>query len=259
MDDMKICLLPSHVLDPAHLQPLTTFLINGTFALDGGSLGFALELKDQIRVRAILVTHAHADHIATLPVFIAEVFPFLEEPIRLYSTDGILDALRKYVFNDIIWPDFQRIRPGNSLAAGLELVRVESRIPFEAENLRITLVPVNHSVPTVGAIIEDDGAAVAFTSDTYHTDEIWQIAHRVDRLKAVFVDVSYPDEMENLAAAAGHLTPHALELELAKLNRDVRVFATHLKPQLRARVLEQLAKMRRSGVEACEIGRDYYF
>ena len=256
---MRVCLLPSNLSDPLHLQPLTTFLINDTLAVDSGSLGFALDLDRQRRVRKVVVTHTHTDHIASLPVFIAEVFPFLKEPISLYSTAEILGGLRKHVFNNTIWPDFHQIILLNASGVSLHYSEVEPRVPFEAENLQIMLVLVNHVVPTVGVVVEDGRSAVIFTSDTYHTEEIWKVANGTERLKAIFVDVSYPNEMEALAAASKHLTPRALDMELSKMNRESQVFAVHLKPQFRAQVIQQLACMNHPNVSACEIGHEYVF
>jgi len=256
---MRVRLLPSNLSDPSHLQPLTTFLINDTLAVDSGSLGFALDLESQRGVRKVVVTHTHTDHIASLPIFIAEVFPFLKEPISLYSTAKILGGLRKHVFNDTIWPDFLQIKLLNGNGASLHYSEIDPMVPFEAENLRMMLVPVNHVVPTVGVVIEDDHSAVIFTSDTYHTEEIWKVANATEQLKAIFVDVSYPNEMEALAAASKHLTPQALDIELSKMNREPRVYAVHLKPQFRAQVVQQLAWMNRPNVSVCEIGREYVF
>jgi cAMP phosphodiesterase len=256
---MRVRLLPSNLSDPSHLQPLTTFLINDTLATDGGSLGFALDLDSQRAVRAIVVTHTHTDHTASLPIFIAEVFPFLKEPISLYSTAEIIDGLRKHVFNDTIWPDFHKIILPNGNEASLRYSEIEPMVSFEAEDLRVMLVPVNHVVPTVGVVVEDDHSAVIVTSDTYHTEEIWRVANATEHLKAVFVDVSYPNEMEALAAVSKHLTPQALDIELGKMNREPRVYAVHLKPQFRSQVVQQLARMNRPNVSVCEIGREYVF
>jgi cAMP phosphodiesterase len=256
---MRVRLLPSNLNDPSHLQPLTTFLINDTVAVDGGSLGFALGLEGQRLVRKVVVTHTHTDHIATLPVFIAEIFPFLGKPIALYSTAEIIDGLRRHVFNNAIWPDFQQIKLLGGDGAGLQYERMEPMVYFEVENLRMMLVPVNHAVPTVGVLIEDDHSAVLITSDTYHTEEIWKVANQAEKLKAIFVDVSYPNELESLAAASKHLTPQALDIELRKMSRDPQVYAVHLKPQFQAKVVEQLARMKRPGVSACRIGHEYVF
>lgn len=254
---MKVQLLPSNCKEPAQLQPLTTFLVNDGLAIDGGSLGYGLTLEQQRQVRCVVITHSHIDHTASLPVFIAEVFPFLKEPVLVYSTREVISSLKEHIFNDLIWPDFHQIELLDGNHMGMRYVEVEAGVPFETHGLKITPVRTNHTVPTIGLAVEDSRSAVVFTSDTYHTEEIWHLANRLEHLKAIFVDVSYPNEMETLAATSKHLTPQSLDKELRKLSRDVPVYAVHLKPQYRTVVLDQLGAIRRPKVSAAEIGHDY--
>jgi cAMP phosphodiesterase len=256
---MKIRLLPSSCSEPDTLQPLTTFLVNETLAIDGGSLGCGLALEQQKRVRRVIITHAHSDHIATLPVFLAEVFPFLKEPVCVYSVLEVIRALQDHVFNDLVWPDFYSIDLLHGDGPGLRYVEIEPLVPFEVEGLRVTPVEMNHTVRTIGLAVEDDRSAVIVTSDTYHTEEIWRLANRLEHLKALFVDVSYPNEMQALAAASRHFTPRSLAEELRKLKHAAPVFAVHLKPQFQATVRQQLAQLDRSDVVVAEIDHDYCF
>ena len=256
---MRIRLLPSSPTDPGTLQPLSTLLVNDTLAIDGGSLGVGLGVEEQRRVRSIIVTHSHADHIASLPVFLAEVYPFLEGPVSVHSIPEVIGALRRHVFNDIVSPDFGTIELPRGGGRGLRYVEIEPLVPFEVEGLRVTAVEVNHTVRTIGMVLEDDRSAVVVTADTHHTEEIWRRANGLDRLKGIFVDVSYPDEMDELAAVSKHLTPRSLALELQKLQRRVPVLAVHLKPQFHAVVRRQLADLGRADIEVAEIGREYAF
>lgn len=256
---MKIRLLPSNLTDPVQLQPLTSFLVNDCLAIDGGSIGISLGLDAQQALRHVVVTHSHADHTATLPMFVAEVFPFLQQPVGIYGTADVIAGLRDHVFNGTVWPDFQQIRLSNGSAAAIRYSEVYPPNPFDIDGLRITPVWTNHTVPTIGMALEEGDSSVVITSDTYHTDAIWEVANRLRGLKAVFVDVSYPNEMESLAEASKHLTPRALDLELAKLQAAVPVYAVHLKPQFRTRTIEQLAALGRPNVLIGEIARDYRF
>jgi cAMP phosphodiesterase len=256
---MDIQLLPSNLNDPQHLQPLTTFLVNDSIAVDGGSLGFALGIEKQKQIRRVIITHSHADHIATLPVFIAEAYPFLLEPVYVYGSRQVITSLRRHVFNDEIWPDFHQIRLLNGSASGLNYVEVEPPITFTVEGLSFTPLWVNHTVPTTGLVVDDGRSAVAITSDTFHTDEIWRYARSLSHLRAVFVDVSYPNDMLSLAFDSKHLTPEALDVELEKLGLEVPVIAVHLKPQFRSRVIEDLRALNRPNVLIGEIGRVYHF
>jgi ribonuclease BN (tRNA processing enzyme) len=123
--------------------------------------------------------------------------------------------------------------------------------------LSVTPIPVNHVVPTMGLIVSEGDASVIFTSDTYVTDRIWQAAREIEGLKAVFVDVSFPNEMEELAAASKHFTPKSLAADLKKLNRDVEIYAVHIKPSNREQVISQLGQLTNPAVHVAQIGLVY--
>ena len=53
---------------------MTCLLVNGTIALDAGSLSQALSIERQVRVRSILLSHSHMDHTNSLPFFIENVY-----------------------------------------------------------------------------------------------------------------------------------------------------------------------------------------
>ena len=65
---MKVQLLPSNVARPYDCQTLTSFLVNDRLVIDGGSIGFSLNPQDQLGIQHFVVTHTHADHIASLPI-----------------------------------------------------------------------------------------------------------------------------------------------------------------------------------------------
>jgi cAMP phosphodiesterase len=256
---LKIKLLPSIAGKQSQLQCLTSFLINDRVSVDGGSIGFALEPNQMSQVRHIIITHTHSDHTASLPIFIAEAFVSLDGPVRVYASQEAVQAMRHYVFNDQIWPNFERIPLLNGGGACLEFHLLEPRKPINIDGLDVTPIPVNHIVPTLGLLIEDDNAAVLFTSDTYCTDEIWLLARQREKLKAVFVDVSFPNELGKLAADSKHLTPELLAEELKKLDRQVEVYAVHIKPTNRDLVIDQLKSLNNPFVSVAELGREYQY
>ena len=57
---------------PWHRQ--TSFLLDGTVSLDAGALTQSLTLEEQARVRSIILTHSHLDHVASLPFLVENVF-----------------------------------------------------------------------------------------------------------------------------------------------------------------------------------------
>jgi cAMP phosphodiesterase len=231
--------------------------VNDCLAIDGGSIGFALLPEEIGTIRHVIVTHAHSDHTASLPIYIAEAYTTLDGPITIYGGTEVVAALRQFIFNDHVWPDFEKIQLSNGAGPTVKFEVLEARKTVNIAGLAVTPIPVNHIVPTFGLVVESGGAALMFTSDTYTTDEIWQRAAGVQGLRAVFVDVSFPNELAELAAVSKHLTPKLLAGELEKLNRDAGVFAVHIKPSNRETVIRQLHDLNDSRVAVGEISKVY--
>ncbi|MBI3652926.1 MAG: 3',5'-cyclic-nucleotide phosphodiesterase [Acidobacteria bacterium] len=254
---MRIKLLPSNVHASGQLQTLTTFLINDCLTIDAGSISVGLTPDEMSLIRHVVITHSHNDHIACLPVFVAEAFTELDSPVTIYGIEEVIHALKNFIFNDQIWPDFELIELTNGQGATIRYETLEPRTPVVIAGLRITPIPVNHTVPACGMIVEDEHATIIFSADTYTTDELWQRAAEQKNLKALFVDVSYPNELEELAAVSKHFTPQSLARDLQKLRREVEVYAVHIKPSNRQQVITQLQALNNPLIAAAEIGRVY--
>lgn len=254
---MRIKLLPSSAGRESQLQCLTSFIIDDRLAIDAGSLGFALAPGEIGRVRHIIVTHSHSDHTASLPIYVAEAFTVLEEPIIIHGSSEVIAALRQHVFNDDVWPDFEKIELGNGRGPTIEFRELHARETVNIAGIDITPIPVNHVVPTFGLLVKNEDATVAFSSDTYITEEFWKAAREAENLKAVFVEASFPNEMAELAEASRHLTPSLVASELKKLDRDVDVYVVHIKPTNRAEVIEQVLALNNPRVFVGEIDHLY--
>ena len=172
----------------------TTYLINGTVAIDAGSLGLYGTIAEQSRIKHVLITHSHLDHIGSASCLrIDAVYDGSGDCVQIYANAHVLDCVRKDVFNNRVYPDFFHIstfRPPY-----LEAHELTSGKPIEVAGLRITPVEVNHVVPTFGFVVEDDHSAVVFPSDTGPTDEIWKVARACPHLKAVFLECTFTESL----------------------------------------------------------------
>ncbi|HXG13064.1 MAG TPA: 3',5'-cyclic-nucleotide phosphodiesterase [Gemmataceae bacterium] len=238
-------------------QFLTSFLINDTVGLDAGCLGLYGSPAEQARVKHLLLTHSHLDHLASLPMLIDNTYTGTGDCLTVYGSEEVLDSLRRDVFNNRLWPDF--ITMSRTQPPFVRLQPLEPGRTVEVAGLRVTPVPVNHVVPTLGYIIEDDGAAVAFSSDTAPTDELWERANRTPNLKAVFLEATFPEALDWLAKLAYHLTPSRFAAEARKLTRPVRLIAVHIKPRYHAQVVKELEALGLPGLEIGLFGISYQF
>jgi ribonuclease BN (tRNA processing enzyme) len=215
--------------------------VNDALCVDAGAVTDALSLEEQERVRAVLVTHSHMDHVASLPFLVENVFGRARGPLEILAPDDVLDALRTHLFNDALWPDFSRIegQAGPSLTA--------------------TAVKVSHVVPTYGYVLADERAAVVFSGDTGPTDAIWSAARRAPNLKALFVECSFPSDLQPIADVSCHLTPTTLRAEMVKFPKDVPIYLYHMKPPALERLAAEIAAIGDSRLHVLADGDDLAF
>ncbi|MGH9361078.1 MAG: MBL fold metallo-hydrolase [Thermoanaerobaculia bacterium] len=236
---------------------MTCLLINGSIALDAGSLSQALSIEQQVGVRTILLTHSHMDHTISLPFFIEYIYGRRDRAADIHASPATIYAIRKYLFNNATWPDFTRLP--NHLLPAVRFHEFKSEEPLEIEGVRFTPIPVDHLVPTHGFLIESGASAVLWSSDTGPTQRLWEVANRARNLKAVCLDTSFDNALQEVADVSLHLTPQTLERELEKLHVKVPVLLHHLKPPCVARIHQEVRALGLPDVEFLEQGRVYTF
>ncbi len=233
----------------------TSFLLDGTVLLDAGTITSVLSIEEQIAIDYILITHAHLDHVRDI-VFLADnvYYSKKEGPaVKVMTTQGIIDALKTHLFNNIMWPDFSAIPTPEDHILKFEVI--QPGVKFQLDNLAITAVRVSHTVETVAFLIEFEGGSVIFIGDTGPTEEIWKVARELENLKAVFIEVSLPNSMKETADVTGHLTPDRLDSELKKLGvLTPRICLFHMKPQYEKTIREEVALIRNVDVHILSEG-----
>ena len=256
---MKIQLLPSTFDEKGRAtqeQRLTSYLVDDRVAIDAGSLALALSDKQHSAVRDIIVTHPHMDHIASLPIYIDDLFGFLESPIRIHATEEVINLLERDVFNWTVYPRFSEL--SNERGPVMVYVPFKVGVEFEVAHLRVTAVNVNHIVPTVGMIVSDGKTTLAFSSDTAETEEFWRLVNDRPRIDALLIEASFPDSLAKLAEDSRHFTPASLGRELRKLkHQGIEILAVHLKPAYREKVVAELEALNIPGLKVMEIGHAY--
>ncbi len=236
---------------------MTCLVVEGTVALDAGSLSRSLPIERQRRIATILLTHSHLDHTNSLPFFIENVYDETRSAIEIHASPETIYAVRKHLFNNASWPDFSRI-PNNLLPA-IRFRELAEEVPVALQGVRFTPISVDHLVPTFGFLLEKDDAAVLWSSDTGPTTRLWEVANQTPTLKAICIDTSFDNSMQEIADISLHLTPRTLALELEKLERDVPVLLHHLKPPYVERIRAEVAALGDPRIGFLEQGRTYEF
>jgi ribonuclease BN (tRNA processing enzyme) len=256
---VKIKLLPSTIDAEGRASPeqrLSCFVVDGCVAIDAGSIAIGLAETERWAVRDIIITHPHMDHVATLPIFVDDLFAFLEEPVRVHATPEVCALLARDVFNGTVYPPFQEFDNGRTRV--MEFVPFSEGEAFRIAHLTVKAVAVSHIVPTVGLVVSDGARTIGFSSDTSATEEFWRVVNREPRLDALLIESSFPNRLRKLADASGHLTPEALARELHKLTHtDLDILAMHLKPAFRVQLVEELKALGIPRLTAMEPGREY--
>jgi cAMP phosphodiesterase len=236
----------------------TCFLVDGRMAIDAGALTQGLELPDLLKVDDIVLTHSHFDHVKDVPLLADLLVGRRKTPVRVHASPECAQALREDVFNDRLWPDFTRIPDaGNPV---ITVVQFDPKRPFRVGRYQIRPVPVVHPVESMGYLISDGRATFAISGDTGPTDLFWERVNLERKLKAVLVELSFPNSLQWLADVSGHLTPRTLAGELAKLERNgFPVLLYHLKPAYVAELRREVAAMKIPNARVLRLGDEFTF
>jgi ribonuclease BN (tRNA processing enzyme) len=235
----------------------TCFLLDDTLALDAGALTVSLPLERLDRLDDIVLTHGHFDHVKDVPLLADLLVGRRERPVVVHASGECARTLREDVFNGRLWPDFTRIP--DERRPVIEIRAFDDGRPFRAGHYEFDPVRMAHTVESTGYVVSDGAAAIAISGDTGPTRAFWERVNGVAGLRALLVETSFPSRLQELADASGHLTPHTLRGELAKLDRrDVPVLLYHLKPAFADEVRAEIAALH-PGVRILSTGDRFTF
>lgn len=235
----------------------TSLVIDGKVALDAGSLAQALPIERQRAIDTLVLTHSHMDHTSSLPFFIENVYDRGSAEITVWASEPTTYAIRKYLFNNDAWPDFTRL-PNNLLPA-VRFGELEQEAAVTLKGIRFKPILVEHRVPTFGYLVESGDSAILWSSDTGPTFRFWEVANQTPNLKAVCIETSFDNSMQEIADLSLHLTPASLRLELAKLERSVPIYIHHMKPPCVGKIRREVEALGDPRVRFLEQGRTYDF
>ena len=223
----------------------TAFLIDGRVALDAGSITHALSLDQQAAIEVVCLSHVHLDHVRDLPLLADNLFGIRGRPLEVVCCPATAKSLREHLFNDVLWPDFFEL-PNPHHPQGHPILEMRVTMTGDllyAAGLEIETVAVQHPVACRAHLVRDVGGTFAFSADTGPTVEFWRVCAARDDLRVLVVDVSFPNELEELARLSGHLTPALLGASLQGFDRDVPIRLYHSKPEAVVQLQHQVAAL----------------
>lgn len=256
---MKIRVLGCHGgASPDHRTPC--FMLGDHLAVDAGSLCAGLSLDEQCLVDDVVVTHSHLDHVADVAKMADNVMGRRKDPFNLHCSTATGEALKKHLFNNVIWPDFEKLpNPANPPAFVMKIRTHPPARKFNAGELEVMLVPMKHTVDSSAIIIKDpNGGTVVFSGDTGPGGTVWDHINKLKDVRALFVECSLPNGLQKQADQSGHLTPATLSMELKKLTiSGFPIIAYHLKPLTFSETRKELRALKMRELHLCRVGDVY--
>ncbi len=235
---MDIRILGAHNCEAKDIK-CVSFLIDDILALDAGSLASSLSISEQRKLKAILITHYHYDHVRDIPILGMNLL-LNSATISLFSTAPVRDKLTAHLLNGDIYPNFLE-RPTDNPT--IKFTVIEPLKTRQIEGYEILPVAVGHSIPAVGyQVTSPEGKKVFYTGDTGQgLSECWGYISP----DLLIIELTMPDKYENAARKTGHLTPVLLKQELISF-REIkgylpRILAIHINPYLEAEISAEIA------------------
>jgi ribonuclease BN (tRNA processing enzyme) len=224
---MKVKVLGAHNIESRRTRQ-TSLLIDGILALDAGGLTSSLSFRDQAKIKAVLLTHAHYDHIRDIPALAMNLF-LQRKSLEVYSHQDVLEKLKQYFLDGTLYPEFDKRPPDNPV---LSLHLLEAYQESTVAGYRVLPLPVQHAIPAMGyQVTSADGKTIFYSGDTgANLAELWKrIAPQV-----LFIELTAPNRWEEAVKRSGHLTPNLLKGELSSFHEIhgylPRVIAIHINP-----------------------------
>lgn len=210
----------------------TCFHVEGEqvdFLIDcGASSLIALKQQGVARnaIRAIFVTHFHADHFGGIPFFMldAQFFSKRTQPLVIAGPRGLAAWYERYM--ELSFPGSSSTVPKFELS----LVELEPSVPATIAGVRVAPFQAHHGNPGgpfFSYRFEAEGRSIAYTGDTEWTEALVPAASGVD----LFVAEAYFFDK-----------PVKLHLDVATLARHLpriapkRLVLTHMSDEMLARL-----------------------
>jgi len=237
---MNITILGAHNTESKETG-LVTLLIDDILAIDAGALTSSLSFDAQLKLKAILLSHQHYDHIRDIPAIGMNIF-LRQKSLNVYGTQPVYQTLRAHFLNGAVYSNFLE-EPSDNPTIIFNYLKARQEITIE--EYRVVPVPVDHSKPTIGfQITSAEGKTMFYTSDTGPgLVNVWQQVEP----QLLIIEVTAPNRWEDSAIERKHLTPSLLRNELLSF-RDIRgylprVITVHMNSVEEKAIAEEIAEV----------------
>jgi len=233
----------------------SAFYVNAQNVIDAGNLLRPLQ-KDVAKIETIWITHSHLDHILDIAYILDSHFAERVETLVLRGLPETLEAIQKHFVNDVIWPDFTKIKliDSDKMAMIYEPIDIGEIYTLDATTA-IYAFETDHTVPSCGYVVKKNSSSVLITADTYDLSCVESLVNSDPSITTLVIECSFPSEMEKLAVISKHLTPKLLFTGVKNMeNMDLKLKINHIKPLYEKIIIEEISQ--EQGVWEVEILKD---
>jgi ribonuclease Z len=222
------------------------YLPDQALVLDAGTGMFRLIeclLHEPKRSIDILISHAHLDHVVGLTFLIDALAVTKLERVRLFGAPAKLEAVRRHLFSELIFPVDPPMEfvPLNAAAGKLSLEGVErTRSPQAVGKVgddaavasSVEWFPLEHPGGSLGFIISCPAAGqtkrVAYITDTTARVDADYVRH-LSEIDLLLHECYFDDQQQALAEKTGHSWLSAVT-EVVRCTQPKRTALIHLNP-----------------------------
>lgn len=224
----------------------TCIQVGASILIDAGTGLSRLSVAQMRKIKYVVLTHSHMDHIALLPMFLSNMFEGVSHQVQVFALRHTIDTLMTHIFNNEIWPDFTRSRgPAGPVLVFHEIAPGDQ---LTLEDLTFELFPVEHTVPTVGVSVRGNLSVsttpirhFVFTSDTTAGALLDTQLNRLGPIDVFMIECSFPDDKYELARNTKHMTPQMVRETVQALQTPPQqVWISHLKPAFESELRDTL-------------------
>ncbi len=216
----------------------TALLVDEDILIDCGTGVGDLDFEALLRIDHVFLTHAHMDHIASLPLLIDAVGEARSTPVQVHATPQTLRILHSHVFNWLVWPDFSKIPTRERPFLRLQPMPLGETVVLEQR--RFTALPAQHTVPAEAYCLDSGDGQLVFSGDTTYCPELIAAINSLPALRHLIIETAFANEQHGLAVASRHLCPSMLLGVLEEIEVSPQVHISHLKPGLGERIMSQI-------------------